>query len=453
MTVTVNSILLEVAGTASKNEKIAILTKHKDNNELKTALQLALDPTINFYMKQIPTVKKHDGTTALWINLGRLKNLSDRVYTGHTARDYVVTLLESSTEDDAEVLKKVITRDLKAGFGDSTVNKVWKNLIPEFPYMRCSLPKAVDLTTFSWANGVYSQLKADGMFANVNHTEDGDVTILSRAGTQFPLEYFSHLVEDVQKVFPKGTQSHGELLIRREGKVLPRQIGNGILNKVSKGGVLPEGDEIVFLAWDQISLSAVVPKGTYNIPYKKRFEELKEQLVDATHIELIETRIVHNMEEALEHYREILDLGLEGTIIKDANGIWRDTTSKHQVKMKLEVDVDLVIVGFNPGNGKNESTFGSIVAQTSDGLLEVNVSGFIDLPQDGQLTRAEIWAMKDEIIGTIMTVKSNGIIESKGKPGIKALFLPRFEEFRNDKTEADSLARVVEQFDNAIKGK
>jgi DNA ligase-1 len=32
-----------------------------------------------------------------------------------------------------------------------------------------------------------------------------------------------------------------------------------------------------------------------------------------------------------------------------------------------------------------------------------------------------------------------------------SLFLPRFAEFRTDKQVADDLAKVIEQFDNAIK--
>jgi DNA ligase-1 len=151
------------------------------------------------------------------------------------------------------------------------------------------------------------------------------------------------------------------------------------------------------------------------------------------------------MEEALAHYREMLDAGMEGTIIKNATGIWKDTTSKDQVKMKLDIDVDLVIMGFNAGNGKNEATFGSIVCQTSDGLLEVNISGFTDD------VRLEVHNNRDQLLGTIVTVKGNSIMPPTGNNTKYSLFLPRFAEFRTDKTVADDLAKVIEQFDNAIK--
>ena len=453
----INAILEEVANEPSKNAKIAILTKHKDNDVLQEVIRLAYDPTINFFIKKIPAYtpapgavsagdSESAGESALEYALFNiLHDIASRKRTGSNAIEYLKSQLERLCAEDAKVLAKVIDRDLRAGFGESTANKVWKNLIPEFPYMRCSLPKAVKLDQFSWTEGVYSQLKADGMYANVNHDADGNVTILSRSGTQFPLEQFEYLVMDVKDTFPLGTQSHGELLVEQDGVVLPRQIGNGMLNKVAQGGAFLANCKPVYLVWDQIALSAVVAKGVYAVPYKTRFETLKSQVFGSNFIKLIPTVIVHNMEEALVHYREMLAEGLEGTIIKHGNGEWKDGTSKHQVKMKLDIDVDLVIMGFNVGNGKNEATFGSIVCQSSDGLLEVNISGFTDE------VRLEVHNTRDRLIGTIVTVKGNSIMPPSGNNTKYSLFLPRFAEFRTDKTVADDLARVIEQFDNAIR--
>ena len=440
----INAILEEVANEPSKNAKIAILTKHKDNKVLQEVVRLTYDPTVNFFIKKIPAYNATGSMSLDWA-IDQLSELSKRNVTGGEAITHLTLVLNSLTASNAKVIAKIIDRDLRAGFGESTANKVWKNLIPEFPYMRCALPKAAKLDEFSWVDGVFSQLKADGMFANVNHTADGEVQILSRAGSLFPQQHFAHLVADVQATFPTNTQSHGELLIKRDGVVLPRQLGNGILNKVQKGGDIGPNDEIVYLVWDQIALTSVVSKGTYTVPYKARFAELATQTLTATCITLIPTVIVHNMEDALTHYREMLAEGLEGTIIKDAQGIWKDTTSKQQVKMKLETIVDLIITGFNAGKGKNEDTFGSIACRSSDGLLEVNVSGFTDSD------RINIWTSKDEVIGKIMAVKSNSIMPPSDSNTSYSLFLPRCEEIRDDKQIADDLQRIIDQFESAIK--
>jgi DNA ligase-1 len=135
----VNQILELVAATPSKNAKIAILTKHKDNKVLQEVIRLTYDPTVNFYIKQIPVARKFDEAVSLSGALIRIKNIAAREYTGNAAREYLFNILQSVTEADAKVIAKIIGRDLRAGFGKSTANKVWKNLIPEFPYMRCSV--------------------------------------------------------------------------------------------------------------------------------------------------------------------------------------------------------------------------------------------------------------------------------------------------------------------------
>jgi DNA ligase-1 len=150
-------------------------------------------------------------------------------------------------------------------------------------------------------------------------------------------------------------------------------------------------------------------------------------------LSVIETRIVHSLSDAYAHYREQLALGREGTIIKDANAIWRDGTSKQQVKLKLEVDVDLEVVGFRAGEGKNAATFGSVLCRTACGQLEVAVSGFRDK------VRKEIHESREKVLGSIMTVRANSIMVPQEDGALHSLFLPRFVELRIDKREADTL--------------
>lgn len=318
----------------------------------------------------------------------------------------------------------------------------------------CCLPTQSKLLQFDWKRGVFSQLKADGMFVNINHNVDGSVDLISRSGSVFPIEMFNDVVNAVTATFPKNTQTHGELLIKNaEGVILPREVGNGLLNSVLKGAdQFPTNHIPVILVWDQIPLDAAEPGNKYHVGYERRFDDLEHQILATPSdiITLIPTKRVHSMDDALVHYSEMVASGLEGTIIKDPCASWEDTTSKRQVKLKLEVDVDLEIVGFTDGNGKNATTFGSIIAQSSDGLLVVNVSGFKDKKQAGIPTRAEIAAMKSDLIGTIMTIKANNIMVPTVHNTKYSLFLPRFCEFRKDKTKADSLQDITNSFKNAV---
>lgn len=460
----IDTLFNTLASDNGRKFKEDLLSQHAHNVDLKRAVRLALDPTINYYIKQIPL----DATiSTAQITLSEAMDtlehvLAKRVVTGDAARALLANTLASLTPEDAAVIARIIMRDLRCGVSESTANKVWKNIIPEYPYMRCSLTKHVDINKWDWAGGVFSQEKADGMFTNVNvyATDVGaDVTFSSRSGSVFPNDAFASLEADVIATFNRNTQTHAEMLVKRDGVILPREIGNGILNSVLKGGAFADNETPVLLAWDQIPLSEATPGNKYRVPYKQRYANLLSQITCAktdsgvTSISNIETRVVYSVEEALEHYAEMLAAGKEGTIIKEWSAIWEDTTSKKQVKFKLEVDLDLQIVGFTEGNGKNAATFGSITCISSDGLLEVNVSGFKDKKQKGIPTRQEIHNARDLLINTIMTVRSNNIMKpTKSNPKF-SLFLPRFVEFRQDKVSADSLERILDQFESAIRPK
>ena len=134
----------------------------------------------------------------------------------------------------------------------------------------------------------------------------------------------------------------------------------------------------------------------------------------------------------------MLDSGEEGVIVKNYSGIWRDTRSEDLIKMKAELDADLEVVGFNGGTGQFEGMVGSLICRSSDGKVEVSISGFsIELRQ---------WITDniDSLIGTIVTVMYNERISSKGnnRAGVDSLFLPRFKEFRTDKKIANSSLEI-----------
>ena len=55
----------------------------------------------------------------------------------------------------------------------------------------------------------------------------------------------------------------------------------------------------------------------------------------------------------------MLSRGKEGVVLKNPTAIWRDGTSKEQVKLKLELDCDLKVIGFEEGEGKFAGTLSS----------------------------------------------------------------------------------------------
>lgn len=463
--------LLEiVAKESSKNAKIELLGDFFRLSTFKSAVVAALHPQYVYGVKEkslpesgsIKSIMERgtdSGTNFgpnTWILLGLLHG--GRL-TGHRAIEALDHEFRLLNRESALLLRRIVLKDLRAGFSESTVNKVIKGLIPEFPYMRCTLLKNAKVEKFDWAAGVFSQEKADGMFVNVDVLPSGDVRISSRQGSQFPLDELDYLVADIKLCIPKDTQSHGEMIVidTLTGEVLPREIGNGMLNSVAEGGTLENGYKARILLWDQIPLSYSVPKCEYRNPYSERFANLKRQLIVSSekpasdYVQIIETKVVHSLDEAFQHYREKLNQGKEGTIFKDPGAIWKDGTSKDQVKLKLEVDVDLEIIAIVPGKEgtKNEYRAGSVTCATACRSLVTDVT------VKNEDMRDRIDANESDFIGRIITVRANAIMKPSESNDKYSLFLPRFVEanVRKDKTKADDLQRVKDQFESAAKAK
>lgn len=450
-------LIEKIAATSSKTEKLALLKTGFDADTdgwLKYVCEQAYSPFVVFNIgsKKLQTVVGQSFAFTLHEFNDDTKKLLDDIasarITGDMALEAIGVELAGLTQESAALLRRVLLKDLRAGFSESTINKARKGLIPVFPYMRCSLPKDADLDSWPWEDGVFSQEKADGMFCNANRSAAG-VWLTSRQGTPLSAAALG-LVEALQGL-PMDHQSHGELEVLQDGKVLPREIGNGILNKIADGEAeLAPGQTVRLSLWDSIPLSSVVPKGACETPYIERLFSLIKTIKAANHPQLrvVPTRIVKTQAAMKKHFAELLAAGKEGTVVKHPQMPWKDGTSKFQVKNKLTFEVDLIVKGIEPGEAytKNEGRAGSLRCESSDGLLKVNVN------VKNEDMRDRVDANNEDWIDRIVTVVANGILKPSESSEFYSLFLPRMAEadYRRDKTEADSLVRVIEQYNAAV---
>lgn len=473
-------ILQKLSETNSRNEKRDILTANK-TEEFAHFLYLALNPYNNFY--NIAENIQHDvdpkvSTTDSLIEDCISGNLNLRTDEG--ILEFSQRYAGLPSDDERKIVHCIVSQDIRCGVGATTVNKVFEKLIPIVPYMRCSLPKQVPLESLPWAEGIISQEKADGMFANIDYLPTGEIKIRSRQGTTFDTKllfgkYEQAYIQILQNMLQMNHETHGEMLVIKEensmvegGKswqiVLAREEGNGLLNSVLQGSELPEGYRVQFCVWDAIPLDNAMNAIPYEVVYSARFSALlatvmggykrlaKEELPeDLNHIfahvgavKMIPTKVVHSLEEAREHYRQMLANGKEGTVVKTKRGIWKNTTSKDQVKLKLTVDCDLEVLEVEEGKGKYEKMAGALRCKSADGLLEVSVGGFDDV------TRQVFWDNAKDVVGKIITVRFNDVMKPKEEGELASLFLPRFVELRTDKTIADTYQQVLDAQSAAI---
>ena len=424
-------ILNELAATSSRLEKEAIIRREKDNALLKRVYFLAYDPFTQFYIRKIPVyapTQEHQADSLDSV-LNSLAMLSMRKVTGNAAIEYLTKLLSSLVATDAQVIERIIGKDLKCGASDSTANKIWPGLVHEYPCMLASGYDDKLVAKIKWP--AMAQLKMDGMRFNAI-VKDGKCEFRSRNGKEVNL--LGNLeTEFIALANGKNTVFDGELVVLSEDGMsyLDRQTGNGILNKAVKGTITPDlAAQVSATLWDVIPYEDFQNSISKRV-YKDRFSILTSMHLDSGKIRIVSNEIVANLEEARTLFERYLAEGQEGIILKDSTGLWENKRSRGQIKFKGELECDLRIAGIQEGTGKYVGMVGAYLCESEDGIVKVAVgSGFTDDQRVIDLS----------VIGKIMAIKYNARI--KNKQGEESLFLPIALEIREDKIVADSANKI-----------
>ena len=179
----IRNMIVALQNEGSKNGKIAIL-KTADL-VFQDVLYYAYNPEFNYYIKSARRPANYGQQTIyeLWPqSCSLLIDLHNRSVTGNSAHEAVTNLMSRMKCEEADVFETILKRDLRCGVNVSTINAAITGLIPEYPYMRCSLADKSNLGKFNWKAGIISQEKADGMFVNIIRKEGGEILIQSRNG-------------------------------------------------------------------------------------------------------------------------------------------------------------------------------------------------------------------------------------------------------------------------------
>ena len=454
----IKQILDEISSEPGKNQKMVILGKYADNELLKRVLYMANSGRVKFYIKQIPEYTRNsEQTNELDFVINELGHISRREVTGNDALRFLSDLLATLNPNDAYVIERIIEKDLKIGM-DSSINKVFKNLIEETPYMGAvSFDEKKARKLFEKGSKAYSQVKMDGRYCNA--TINGGVVYLESRQGEPTIVTGAKFLEELALL--NDVVLNGELTM--DG--VPRYESNGIIASIidicgkrgerteqenskklstfeSKHGNFEEAlSKIRYTVWDMITVDEYNAASS-KTPYNTRLKNLEGVLFGNEHtlsmVSIVENREVNTFEEAMEHFKEMLGRNEEGTILKAQTGEWKDGKPVWQIKLKLELTLDLVITGFNYGTKgtKNEHVVSSLNAETSCGLLKTRPQG---LKED---LMKEITENQENLLGTIIEVKCSGL--SFDNTGAYSLLYPSFKHFRDDKGTSNSLEECIE---------
>lgn len=455
-------IILKIKETSSTNAKKDILKENIDNEDLKRVVKLALEPSIVSGIKKIPEPISTDKSLTLSEGLDALSALYNRAVTGNAARQYLGEILGSVNEFDADVIRRVVLKNLDCGIQEKNANDVFgKQFIKDEPYMRCSLvnEKTVqNIKSFKTMGYAVSEVKMDGQYLNSTVVNDS-LLCTSRNGKIYDFlgmkdEDMQALAKKVQENDPRfesGVVFNGECLVMGDdGKYLDRETGNGIIQKAGKDSISPsEAMRVVFVLWDVLPYDAYL-NGIWEVKRKERRELLEKSIstLDSEFVKLVKYRKVKDIGEAFDFNTEMIEAKEEGSVLKCEEGIWKSHTSPTQLKMKLRMQFDLRIIGFNEGEGKRKGMLGALVLESQDGIIEVGCgTGFKE--KDHEWTFQTIWDNREYLLDKIVTVESTSLTRDK-RTGNLSIFLPSFIEFRFDKDVGDTYERILEIREMAV---
>ncbi|EFC1221041.1 hypothetical protein FR142_26230, partial [Escherichia coli] len=187
----------------------------------------------------------------------------------------------------------------------------------------------------------------------------------------------AHHIQSTDERFSSGVVFMGEgLVLDTDGEtILPRTTGNGIIQKAGKDTITQnEAMRTVFVLWDVVPYDAYCA-GIWDVKRKERREILEGAInaLGSEFVRMVGYRKVKDLKEAFAYNSELMSSGEEGSVLKCEDGIWKSHTSPKQLKMKLKMQLDLRIVGFNEGEGKRKGMLGSLQLESACGTLKVSV--------------------------------------------------------------------------------
>jgi len=391
----------------------------------------AYNPYYVFGVKKVPETEALTDRPNPWPRFwAMLESLRLRTLTGHNAK----TAIESMSEqfDSVEwngLARRVIIKDLRCGISEKTLNKVLGRTEWKIPVFTCQLATDSNDHVNKMKGIKRLEQKLDGVrvLAVVTKTT---VNLYSRNGK--PFDNFPHIVEsleDIKNKFAKLFQScpHGFVL---DGEIIGESFQALMKQAQRKTDVQTDG--MTYSVFDWLPL-ADFERGFWNAQQHKRLHILEEYRAVFESTDCVRVMVGIDVDlgtaeghDVMHRYAEdSVAAGFEGIMIKDLDAPYECRRSTSWMKWKPVITVDLNIVGFEQGTGRNSDRLGAIICEgvDNDRNIRVNVgSGLSDTDRD------EYWLARNDLLGRVVEVAADAVTQNQD--GTYSLRFPRFVRFR-----------------------
>jgi len=390
----------------------------------------AYNPYYTFHVKQVPESLGIEHAENPWpVFWGLLESLRTRSITGHRARDAIAeTMKRFDSLEWNNLCRRVITKDLRCGISEKTLNKVLGKTEWRIPVFACQLAQDSTDQPKKLKGIKRLECKLDGV--RVLTVVNGmDVTLYSRNGKQF--ENFPQIVQAIEDNRKALGLPHTSISYVLDGEIVGESFQKLMKQAHRKSDAVTDG--MVYHVFDIIPLDSFI-EGHYNAQQHKRIEMLERvrarlpadgplQIMNGLDVDL-DTAEGHDI---MQRYAEAaVASGFEGIMIKSMDAPYLCKRTDSWMKWKPTITVDLSIVGFEQGTGRNADRLGAIICEGDDNGRHICVNVGSGL-SDGD--RDEYWRSRDLLLGHLVEIQADAVTQNQD--GSYSLRFPRFLRFRD----------------------
>ena len=313
--------------------------------------------------------------------------LSSRAISGHRAKEVVDSYLFHLTPKSADLFKRILNKDLRAGVGPKTINRLFPGLIEQEAVMLAEPFQASRVKYPCWVNP-----KVDGNRATYDRGR-----FFSRGGKKIlGLEW---MAEGLKKMGVK--ELDGEL----RDSTASFQKSSGRVR--SKEGLMRNMEYLVFDLPDE--------EGSAN----ERFAKL-DFMSFPDGVKYLKHELAYSLDMIQSFYRGARMMGFEGLMVKSYGHLYKAGKSFEWMKIKNEDAVDCEVTKLIRGTGKYSNSLGAVEVLYNGEIVKVT-------PAIPDTMRQYYWDHPEKLMGATVEVT----FQEETDDG--SLRHPRFKKVRVDK--------------------
>lgn len=319
----IRNIYDQIKSAETQQDKLDILLKYNKESLMKRIIFFAYNPMVQFDLDDFEC--SHNGKEH-GFGISKFLHIFDDIIKNNLNKkesEFACKIaLSHINEDEAEIFRGIIQKDLGIGLEIETINQAYTDIIPGYPLQNVSEFNPDTVKKFNYP--CVAQKMSHGM--RVNIVVKGDVVqFRDKQGKIF--HQFDHFITQFKNLAQQGAIVFDGHAIKIDDDMNP-------VPATDEEILSTDIDYIRFILWDTIRFDGFVEGEDTRIGYNWRFNGLEHMMflavdknVDPVY-GLPQQEIVENLDQAIELSKKY------PIVLKDFSGTWRTGISNTEVVIK-----------------------------------------------------------------------------------------------------------------------